>query len=224
MFKKPNIDIEDLEFYINEYVLNGGEPFTLIKKVKVDKILKEEIATRWNPLTRSNQYLGWNLKVKLTFYVTEGAIGRFFYDEIEMFDRNFKGDFIKKYLNYPINEFTYDGFVKELNNEENLTESIRKILKEEITRDEILKNAEELLNSLPIDKHIERIEIKNFGVYRRDKNSCDIYVFVDEQLSTHYENGVTWKIIDTIRNYYPQFNEHFDVHQYIFEADNFLYA
>jgi len=33
MFKKPNIDIEDLEFYINEYVLNGGEPFTLIKKV-----------------------------------------------------------------------------------------------------------------------------------------------------------------------------------------------
>jgi len=224
MFKKPNIDIEDLEFYINEYVLNGGEPFTLIKKVKVDKILKEEIATRWNPLTRSNQYLGWNLKVKLTFYVTEGAIGRFFYDEIEMFDRNFKGDFIKKYLNYPINEFTYDGYVKELNNEENLTESIRKILKEEITRDEILKNAEELLNSLPIDKHIERIEIKNFGVYRRDKNSCDIYVFVDEQLSTHYENGVTWKIIDTIRNYYPQFNEHFDVHQYIFEADNFLYA
>lgn len=224
MFKKPNIDIEDLEFYINEYVLNGGEPFTLIKKVKVDEILKEEIATRWNPLTRSNQYLGWNLKVKLTFYVTEGAIGRFFYDEIEMFDRNFKGDFIKKYLNYPINEFTYDGYVKELNNEENLTESIRKILKEEITRDEILKNAEELLNSLPIDKHIERIEIKNFGVYRRDKNSCDIYVFVDEQLSTHYENGVTWKIIDTIRNYYPQFNEHFDVHQYIFEADNFLYA
>jgi hypothetical protein len=224
MFKKPNIDIEDLEFYINEYVLNGGEPFTLIKKVKVDKILKEEIATRWNPLTRSNQYLGWNLKVKLTFYVTEGAIGRFFYDEIEMFDRNFKGDFIKKYLNYPINEFTYDGYVKELNNEENLTESIRKILKEEITRDEILKNAEELLNLLPIDDHIERIEIKNFGVYRRDKNSCDIYVFVDEQLSTHYENGVTWKIIDTIRNYYPQFNEHFDVHQYVFEADNFLYA
>lgn len=224
MFKKPNIDKEDIEFYINEFVLNGGEPFTLIKKVKVDKILKEEIATRWNPLTRSNQYLGWNLKVKLTFYVTEGAIGRFFYDEIEMFDRNFKGDFIKKYLNYPINEFTYDGYVKELNNEENLTESIRKILKEEITRDEILKNAEELLNSLPIDKHIERIEIKNFGVYRRDKNSCDIYVFVDEQLSTHYENGVTWKIIDTIRNYYPQFNEHFDVHQYIFEADNFLYA
>ena len=224
MFKKPNIDKEDIEFYINEYVLNGGEPFTLIKKVKVDKILKEEIATRWNPLTRSNQYLGWNLKVKLTFYVTEGAIGRFFYDEIEMFDRNFKGDFIKKYLNYPINEFTYDGYVKELNNEENLTESIRKILKEEITRDEILKNAEELLNSLPIDNHIERIEIKNFGVYRRDKNSCDIYVFVDEQLSTHYENGVTWKIIDTIRNYYPQFNEHFDVHQYIFEADNFLYA
>ena len=224
MFKKPNIDKEDIEFYINEFVLNGGEPFTLIKKVKVDKILKEEIATRWNPLTRSNQYLGWNLKVKLTFFVTEGAIGRFFYDEIEMFDRNFKGDFIKKYLNYPINEFTYDGYVKELNNEENLTESIRKILKEEITRDEILKNAEELLNSLPIDKHIERIEIKNFGVYRRDKNSCDIYVFVDEQLSTHYENGVTWKIIDTIRNYYPQFNEHFDVHQYIFEADNFLYA
>ena len=224
MFKKPNIDIEDLEFYINEYVLNGGEPFTLIKKVKVNKILKEEIATRWNPLTRSNQYLGWNLKVKLTFFVTESAIGRFFYDEIEMFDRNFKGDFIKKYLNYPINEFTYDGYVKELNNEENLTESIRKILKEEITRDEILKNAEELLNSLPIDKHIERIEIKNFGVYRRDKNSCDIYVFVDEQLSTHYENGVTWKIIDTIRNYYPQFNEHFDIHQYIFEADNFLYA
>jgi len=224
MFKKPNIDIEDLEFYINEYVLNGGEPFTLIKKVKVDKILKEEIATRWNPLTRSNQYLGWNLKVKLTFYVTEGAIDRFFYDEIEMFDRNFKGDFIKKYLNYPINEFTYDGYVEELNNEENLTESIRKILKEEITRDEILKNTEELLNLLPIDDHIERIEIKNFGVYRRDKNSCDIYVFVDEQLSTHYENGVTWKIIDTIRNYYPQFNEHFDVHQYVFEADNFLYA
>jgi hypothetical protein len=224
MFKKPNIDKEDIEFYINEFVLNGGEPFTLIKKVKVDKILKEEIATRWNPLTRSNQYLGWNLKVKLTFYVTEGAIGRFFYDEIEMFDRNFKGDFIKKYLNYPINEFTYDGYVKELNNEENLTESIRKILKEEITRDEILKNAEELLNLLPIDDHIESIEIKNFGVYRRDKNSCDIYVFVDEQLSTHYENGVTWKIIDTIRNYYPQFNEHFDVHQYIFEADNFLYA
>ena len=224
MFKKPNIDKEDIEFYINEFVLNGGEPFTLIKKVKVDKILKEEIATRWNPLTRSNQYLGWNLKVKLTFYVTENAIGRFFYDEIEMFDRNFKGDFIKKYLNYPINEFTYDGYVKELNNEENLTESIRKILKEEITRDEILKNAEELLNLLPIDDHIESIEIKNFGVYRRDKNSCDIYVFVDEQLSTHYENGVTWKIIDTIRNYYPQFNEHFDVHQYIFEADNFLYA
>lgn len=224
MFKKPNIDKEDIEFYINEFVLNGGEPFTLIKKVKVDKILKEEIATRWNPLTRSNQYLGWNLKVKLTFFVTEGAIGRFFYDEIEMFDRNFKGDFIKKYLNYPINEFTYDGYVKELNNEENLTESIRKILKEEITRDEILKNAEELLNLLPIDDHIESIEIKNFGVYRRDKNSCDIYVFVDEQLSTHYENGVTWKIIDTIRNYYPQFNEHFDVHQYIFEADNFLYA
>ena len=224
MFKKPNIDKEDIEFYINEFVLNGGEPFTLIKKVKVDKILKEEIATRWNPLTRSNQYLGWNLKVKLTFYVTEGAIDRFFYDEIEMFDRNFKGDFIKKYLNYPINEFTYDGYVKELNNEENLTESIRKILKEEITRDEILKNTEELLNLLPIDDHIERIEIKNFGVYRRDKNSCDIYVFVDEQLSTHYENGVTWKIIDTIRNYYPQFNEHFDVHQYVFEADNFLYA
>lgn len=224
MFKKPNIDKEDIEFYINEFVLNGGEPFTLIKKVKVDKILKEEIATRWNPLTRSNQYLGWNLKVKLTFFVTEGAIGRFFYDEIEMFDRNFKGDFIKKYLNYPINEFTYDGYVKELNNEENLTESIRKILKEEITRDEILKNTEELLNLLPIDDHIESIEIKNFGVYRRDKNSCDIYVFVDEQLSTHYENGVTWKIIDTIRNYYPQFNEHFDVHQYIFEADNFLYA
>ena len=224
MFKKPNIDKEDIEFYINEFVLNGGEPFTLIKKVKVDKILKEEIATRWNPLTRSNQYLGWNLKVKLTFYVTEGAIDRFFYDEIEMFDRNFKGDFIKKYLNYPINEFTYDGYLKELNNEENLTESIRKILKEEITRDEILKNAEELLNLLPIDDHIESIEIKNFGVYRRDKNSCDIYVFVDEQLSTHYENGVTWKIIDTIRNYYPQFNEHFDVHQYIFEADNFLYA
>lgn len=224
MFKKPNIDKEDIEFYINEFVLNGGEPFTLIKKVKVDKILKEEIATRWNPLTRSNQYLGWNLKVKLTFFVTEGAIGRFFYDEIEMFDRNFKGDFIKKYLNYPINEFTYDGYVKELNNEENLTESIRKILKEEITRDEILKNTEELLNLLPIDDHIERIEIKNFGVYRRDKNSCDIYVFVDEQLSTHYENGVTWKIIDTIRNYYPQFNEHFDVHQYVFEADNFLYA
>lgn len=224
MFKKPNIDIEDLEFYINEYVLNGGEPFTLIKKVKVDEILKEEIATRWNPLTRSNQYLGWNLKVKLTFFVTESAIGRFFYDEIEMFDKNFKGDFIKKYLNYPINEFTYDGYVEELNGENNLTESIKRILKEEITRDEILKNAEELLNSLPIDKHIERIEIKNFGVYRRDKNSCDIYVFVDEQLSTHYENGVTWKIIDTIRNYYPQFNEHFDIHQYIFEADNFLYA
>ena len=224
MFKKPNIDIEDLEFYINEYVLNGGEPFTLIKKVKVDKILKEEIATRWNPLTRSNQYLGWNLKVKLTFYVTEGAIGRFFYDEIEMFDRNFKGDFIKKYLNYPINEFTYDGYVKELNNEENLTESIRKILKEEITRDEILKNAEDLLNTLPIDNHIERIEIKNFGPFRGGKNSCDIYIFVDEQLSTHYENGVTWKIIDTITNYYPEFKEHFDVYQYIFEADNFLYA
>ena len=130
MFKKPNIDIEDLEFYINEYVLNGGEPFTLIKKVKVDEILKEEIATRWNPLTRSNQYLGWNLKVKLTFFVTEGAIGRFFYDEIEMFNNNFKGDFIKKYLNYPINEFTYDGHVEELNDENNLTESIKKVLNE----------------------------------------------------------------------------------------------
>jgi hypothetical protein len=101
---------------------------------------------------------------------------------------------------------------------------IRKILKEEITRDEILKNAEELLNLLPIDNHIERIEIKDFGPFRRDKNSCDIYIFVDEQLSTHYENGITWKIIDTIRNYYPQFNEHFDVHMYIFDADNFLYA
>ena len=224
MFKKPNIDKEDIEFYINEFVLNGGEPFTLIKKVKVDKILKEEIATRWNPLTRSNQYLGWNLKVKLIFFVTEGAISRFFYDEIEMFNNNFKGDFIKKYLNYPINEFTYDGYVEELNDENNLTESIRKILKEEITRDEILKNTEELLNLLPIDDHIESIEIKNFGVYRGDKNSCDIYIFVDEQLSTHYENGVTWKIIDTIRNYYPQFNEHFDVHQYVFDADNFLYA
>lgn len=129
MFKKPNIDKEDIEFYINEYIINGGEPFNLIKKIRVDKILKEEIATRWNRITKSNQYLGWNLKVKLTFFVAEGSMGRI-YDEIEMFDKNFKGDFLKNYLNYPINEFTYDGYVEELGNEKNLTESIKQVLNE----------------------------------------------------------------------------------------------
>ena len=67
MFKKPNIDKEDIEFYLNEYVLNDGDFFSVIKKIKVDKILKEQISTRWNPLTKSNTYQGWDLKVKLTF-------------------------------------------------------------------------------------------------------------------------------------------------------------
>jgi len=141
-----------------------------------------------------------------------------------MFDRNFKGDFIKKYLNYPINEFTYDGYVEELNDENNLTESIRKILKEEITRDEILKNAEELLNSLPIDDHIERIEIKDFGLHKLNKHSCDIYILVDEVLSSKKENSIRWEIEDTLKDYYPEFLDYFIVHHFIFDSDNFLYA
>ena len=101
---------------------------------------------------------------------------------------------------------------------------IKKILKEEVSRQEILKNAEEVLNLLPIDENIERIEIKDFGPFRGDKNSCDIYVFVKEQLSSYKENGISWKIIDTLRNYYPEFQQNFDVYQYIFDSEDFLYA
>lgn len=141
MFKKPNIDKEDIEFYLNEYVINDGDFFNVIKKIKVDKILNEQIATRWNPLTKSNVYQGWDLKVKLTFFIPDGLLddekeyfkdhetGKIFQKEIERFNYNFKGDFLKKYLNYPINEFTYDGVVEELGNEKTLTELIKKVLK-----------------------------------------------------------------------------------------------
>lgn len=141
MFKKPNIDKEDIEFYLNEYVLNDGDFFSVIKKIKVDKILKEQIATRWNPLTKSNTYQGWDLKVKLTFFIPDGLlddekdyfkdheIGKIFQKEVERFNYSFKGDFLKKYLNYQINEFTYDGDVEELRNEKTLTELIKKVLK-----------------------------------------------------------------------------------------------
>lgn len=105
-----------------------------------------------------------------------------------------------------------------------MKQKIKKILKEETSRQEVLSNAQELLNSLPIDNHIESIEIKDFGLHRLNKHSCDIYVLVDEVLSSKKENSIRWEIEDTLKDYYPEFLDYFIIHHFIFDSNDFLYA